>query len=214
MNALRRGDHLLIIPFQRRQSLYDLVIGRVHGHPAIQLHLALIAKWHTELIRGLHEWSRDELLSRHGSARSEALLAEIRKRGSRLSSGLAVKFWITRATLCPSDPEDIRRVAEVLGLDWIKDNYRKISQAAIRIRGLHRGLANRLNHWLSDRARGLVDSHDSEIVDQETQLTFGDLRASFLVVEVLHATSIQGPFLRATLGMISKGGQREASLSA
>jgi hypothetical protein len=133
------------------------------------------------------------------------LLKTLRGKGSRLSSTLAVEFWISGATLCPIDPEDIKRVAEILALDFVESHYRKIAQAASRIRGLHRGLSNRLNHWLHDRAQGGVASHDQAIIDDETGLTFGEVRDSFVITEVKESTAVVGPFLRSSLGIISRG---------
>lgn len=198
VRSLRVGDTVLVVPLQRRQALYDLVIARVHQHPAIQLHLALLNRWHSDLVQGYKDWSvRDR--------RVERLLSALRARGSRLSSSLAVHFWITGATLCPIDPEDIRRIAEVLRLDFVAAHYKKIAHAASRIRGLHRGLSNRLNHWLRDRAHGRVVSHDHEIIDEETRLTFGEVRESFVITEVQGLTPVVGPFLRSSLGIISRG---------
>lgn len=126
VRSLRVGDPVLLIPFQRRQGLYDLIVGRVHRHPAMQLHLALLARWHSDLIRGFQSWSRPTGGAVGGDRSPDALLQELRARGSELSSALAVRFWITGVTLCPHDPEDIRRVAEILGLEFTATQYRKI----------------------------------------------------------------------------------------
>lgn len=45
VRSLRAGDRILFIHGQRRQSLYELIISRIHQNPAMELHLALIQRW-------------------------------------------------------------------------------------------------------------------------------------------------------------------------
>jgi hypothetical protein len=198
VRALRVGDTALIIPSQPRQSLYALIISRVHQHPSIELHLALLRRWREDLQAGYQRWAQ---LHRDPLAR---LLQEIQDAGSSVTSMLAVRFWLNGTTLCPADSDDLLRVAELLNLAFVRARYRQIANAASRIRGLHRGLSNRLNRWLNDQARGMGDSHDAEVIDPALGLTFGDLRSSLIVAEVVSIREVPGPFLRDTLGLIER----------
>lgn len=209
VKALQVGDTTLLIPFQKRQNLYSLVISRVHKHPAIELHLALLRRWHEDLLVGFERWTLRKFgRPPHGATgryAAESLLQELCRLGSELTSALAVQFWVQGVTLCPNDPLDIRRVAQVLGLNFVEAQYQRIAAAASRIRGLHRGLSNRLNHWLFDQSYEMSHSQDREVIDSDTGLTFGDIRNSFVVAEVLEIRPIKGPFLRSTLGTIERG---------
>ena len=206
ISAIRPDDTVLIIPFHRRQSLYNLVIERVHMHPSIELHLAVLRRWHDELVVGFEHWS-----ARHGiyggsmRVATEAFLQRLQELGSSLTSSQTVYLWLTGSTLCPLDPKDIARVAEILDLEFSKRQHERIARAASRIRGLHRGLSHRLANWLSDWSRGILDSNDREVIDEETGLTFGDVRGSFLIVRVVAVGTVRGPFLRSSLGEVTKG---------
>ena len=158
-SALRPGDTVLIIPLHKRQNLYNLVIGRVHMHPSIQLHLAVLSRWHEELVVGFERWAANHGGS-GGSMRlaTQALLQKIQDLGSGITSSLTVHYWVSGSTICPLDPEDIARVGEVLNLEFAVEQQERIARAASRIRGLHRGLSNRLSNWLSDWSRGVADS--------------------------------------------------------
>lgn len=206
ISALRLDDTVLVIRFNKRQNLYNLVIERVHKHPSIELHLALLRRWHEELVVGFERWA-EKHSKNMGSMRSalQAFLKKLQDLGSTLTSSQTVHLWVSGTTLCPHDPKDIARVGEILNLEFVTKQHGRIAKAASRIRGLHRGLSNRLANWLSDWSRGIADSHDQQVIDEETGLTFGDVRASFLIVEVEAVETVRGPFLRSALGEITRG---------
>lgn len=193
---LRPGDRIVFIHGQRRQSLYEMLIQRVHAHPAIRLHLALINAWHEEVGRAYRTWSRQE------GRGYEDLLREVRARGCQRSAALTIRFWVTGEIICPSDPEDLRRMADVLGIAFIKEHYLRVSKAADRLRGLHRGLANRLNNWLRSQAAGIPSDDDDSVFDEELGLTLGDFRASLEILAVSSVQPVTGPFLRTSLSRI------------
>jgi hypothetical protein len=106
--------------------------------------------------------------------------------------------------LCPRDPQDLIRVAEVLNMTFVKQFHKFIIQAANRLRGLHRSLSLKLNHWLTEHATGGVYKNDDDLIDSELGLTFGDVRRSLLVLRVIEIRNVAGPFLRGSLGKAQK----------
>jgi hypothetical protein len=207
VRSLRAHDNVLIIPYQRRQSLYSLVIARVHQHKNMQLPLALLRRWHDELLVGFESWRRRGTKSaRHTESHAaELLLSEMKKLGTTLTSHQAIQFWVREVTLAPVNKEDLYRVAQILEMRFTSQHYERIAAAASRIRGLHRGLSNRLGHWLADRAQGVGDTHDRVVLDTELGLTFGDIRASFIIAEIVRIHEVKGVFLRGALGIIQRG---------
>ncbi len=117
---------------------------------------------------------------------------------------MTIQFWLRGLTLCSDDPEDLRRVAEVLSLPFIEQHYRRIGAAAERIRGLHRGLSIRLGYWLAQQSGGLHEAYDREVIDPELGLTFGDVRASMVIEKVKSIRRVSGTFLCSDLGTIRK----------
>ncbi len=208
VRSLRREELVLIIHGQQRQNLYDLIISRVHKHPSIELHLALIRRWQEDLRVAYLQWctrSVDENeLRALGPRNLDGLLKRMQARGSQLVSTLTMNFWLKGFVLCPLDPEDLRRVGEVLNIGFVQKYYRRISQAASRLRGLHRGLSNRLNRWLQDQITGAIQRNDDDIIDADLGLTFGDVRNSLLILRVRELELVNGPFLRSALGRLEK----------
>lgn len=208
VRSLRVDDRVVLIHGQRRQSLYDLVIARVHKHPSIELHLAMIQRWQEELRVSFVRWrtQRNDLsgITAYGSRDVDGLLRLMQARGSELVSPLTLQFWLRGLVLCPLDVEDLRRIAEILDMRFVRQYYQRIAQAATRLRSLHRGLSRRLSRWLADYAIGTADRTDNEVIDAELGLSFGDVRNSLLVLSVQAVASVTGPFLRSSLGQIER----------
>jgi hypothetical protein len=197
IRSLRVNDRVLLIHGQQRQNLYELIISRVHRHPSIELHLAMIRRWQEDIRVAFQNWQG------RGGKDLQELLRQMQERGSKLSSTLALSFWLKGYVLCPLDPEDLRRVAEILDMGFVRQFHARIAQAANRLRGLHRGMSKRLNRWLEDHAAG-VTQNDDDVIDTELGLTFGDIRNSLLVLCVVKIQTVTGPFLRSNLGWPQK----------
>lgn len=209
IRSLRVGDRVLLIQGQQRQSLYDLIISRVHKHPSIELHLAMIRRWQEDLKVGFENWrGGGNMVSKeqreYGSRDLNSLLREMQVRGSGLVSALTLSFWLRGAVMCPLDSEDLVRVADVLGMRFVQQYHDRIAKAATRLRGLHRGLARRLNRWLEDQALGTANRGDDDVIDAELGLTFGDVHNSLMLLDVVDTQNVPGPFLRSNLGRAEK----------
>lgn len=198
VSSLRKGDRVVVIHGQRRQSLYDLIIARVHRNPAFELHIALIRRWQEDFGVAYERWRR------YGVRNLDELLKLLREHGSMLTSPFTLRLWLWGRTLCPDDIEDLRRVAEVLEMGFVEQHFKRIGAAAARLRGLHRGLSNRLNHWLDRQAQGLSATDWDEQIDTELGLTFADFRNSLLILRVNDARVTTGPFLRNSLGRLER----------
>lgn len=196
VQSLRVGDRILFIHGQKRQSLYKLIISRVHNHPAIETHLALISKWQEELAHSF----RAHLTKRWTV---EDVLGHIQDKGSSISSPQTVRHWLSGRILAPDDPKDLVRLAETMDLPFVKQYYAQINRAAQRIRGLHRGLSIKLNNWLREQATGGGEAA-FEVFDEELGLSFQDFRDSLAILTVEGITKVSGPFLWNSLGTLEQ----------
>jgi hypothetical protein len=198
IRALKPNDCVIAIPEQRRQSLYDLILSRVHGHFTIELHLALIRRWQQDLVLAYRRWRL------HGVRNLEELLRQLQLRGSTLTHSTTLRGWLSGNILCPEDAEDLRRLAEVLDMVFVRSHYQKIDKAAKRLRGLHRLLARRLNSWLEEQASGSIKIKHDDVLDPELGITFDDFRNSLLILQVKNIQPIVGLFLRSSLGRFER----------
>lgn len=199
VRAVRAGDVVLAMPGQRRQSLYALLVSRVHRHPAIQLHLTLVERWHAELEEAIRRLTVSDTGGVYG------LLRQIRTRGSSITSVVTVYAWIRGAILCPQDPKDLLRVAEALDMAFTREHYRRIHAAANRIAGLHRSLSHRIGRWMEQQLSGGYGA--DELVDEldaDWGVRFSDFRDSLLLLRTEDAIEVPGPFLRARLGHFTR----------
>ncbi|MXZ20389.1 MAG: hypothetical protein F4Y84_07250 [Caldilineaceae bacterium SB0665_bin_25] len=190
------GDRVLFIHGQRRQSLYELIVSRVHNHPAIEMHLALISKWQEELAQSFR-------VNRAKGWTVEDVLTKIQRQGSSISSPQTIRLWMKGRILAPNDPQDLVRLARVMGLPFVEQYHFRIYRAAQRIRGLHIGLSNRLSHWLREQAKGGGES-SSDIIDEELGLSFQDFKDSLAILAVKEVTEVSGLFLLQDLGKLER----------
>lgn len=200
IRSIRQYDRILFIIGQRRQNLYDLIVARVHAHPAIELHLAMIRRWHEELPKAYGIWK-----NQHGG-NLELLLIALQKQGSLLTSTQTLRLWLNGAVLCPENEDDLRRMGQILNIAFVRANYRAIDKAAQRLRNIHRALARRLNRWLQQEATSALreGKPDTFMLDKELGLTFSDFRDSLLILRIDSIRRCQGLFLRSNFGQLER----------
>jgi hypothetical protein len=200
VRSLRAGDKILFIQGQRRQSLYELLVSRVHRDPVIAQYLALVRRWQDDLLRAFSERERESRIS------PESLLRDLRAKGSELTSPHTIRAWLHRLVLAPNDPEDLRRLAEVLSMGFVVKYYKQIHKAGRRLKGLHINLSARLNRWLaSGGAESIAASGDEDLIDAELGLTVEDFRHSLLQLQVIDVRQQPGPFYRPHMGRLEGG---------
>lgn len=200
VRSVRPGDEVLFIHGQERQSLYGLLVSRVHRDPVIAQYLALIQRWQEDLVRSYSEAERRNDLN------PDRLLGELRRRGSGLTSPHTIRAWLRRLVLAPNDAEDLHRVADVLSLGFVTTYFRQIHKAARRLKGLHINLSARLNRWLASSDAGSVVVGDmDDVVDSDLGLTVEDFRHSLVRLRVVGVTQQAGPFYRPHMGRLEGG---------
>lgn len=200
VRSLRAGDEILFIQGQRRQSLYELLVSRVHRDPVIAQYLALVRRWQDDLVRAFTEGERQ------GRVSPESLLQELQGRGSGLTSHHTIRSWLRRLVLSPNDAEDLKRIAEVLSMGFVMNYYKQIHTAGRRLKGLHINLSARLNRWLASSGAGSIAAGGAEeVIDAELGLTIEDFRHSLLRVRVLEVKQQRGPFYRPHMGRLEGG---------
>ncbi len=193
--SLKTGDYVLFVHGQRRQNLYELIVQRVHNHPAFILHVELIKRWQMDVAVAYQRWRKQGGIRRNIGD----LLVKLQEQGSSIAVPLTVEGWIHGLRLCPNDKEDLQRIATILDMDFVKRNYQRIYKAAQRLRGKHRSWGRQLNHWL---LHGVSSESENHLIDEELGLSFQDLKGSLLHLHIHSIRYVQGPFYRGNLGKI------------
>lgn len=193
VRSLRLGNVVIFINGQQRQSLYDLIVSRVHDHPTFSLHISLILRW------------QDELLTCFKAAKIplSTVLKELQAKGSRIKTETAIRFWLLGYVMCPEDSKDLQRIAEILDMPFVKQYYSHIDKAARRLRGIHISLARKLNTWLEQEF--FSENHHSfnDVIDAELGLEFRDFRDALRILTVESISEQTGIFLKTDLGRLT-----------
>ena len=192
VRSLGVNDVVMFIDGQNRQNLYELIVSRIHAHPSIALYISLIQRWQEEI--------------RERAIRSnlvlEKILNQMKQRGSRLQTSQTIRLWIDGQVLCPNDPLDLQRIAEILKMSFTQQYHQEIARAATRLRGIHIGLSRRLNQWLQ---HGAVEASPDEIDDfTDLGITFNDFQDALRLLTVKEVKQEEGIFLIADLGQLSE----------
>ena len=194
VRSLRVNDVVLFIHGQNRQNLYELIVSRIHAHPSIALYISLIQRWQEEI--GERAIRSNLVL--------EKILNQMRQRGSRLQSSQTIRLWIDGQVLCPHDPSDLQRIAEILKMSFTQQYYQEIASAATRLRGIHIGLSRRLNHWLQHGAVEASPDQIDDFIDTELEITFNDFQDALRLLTVKEVKQEEGIFLISDLGQLLK----------
>lgn len=195
--SLRSGDEILFIQGQRRQSLYELLVSRVHRHPLIAQYLDLVRRWQDDFGRAFADAERT------GKSSPERLLADLQAKGSSICTTATIRAWARRQVLAPSDAMDIKRIGDIFSLGFVQQYFHQIHNARGRLWGLHINLSARLNRWLeSSEAGSAAVAYADNVIDAELGLTVEDFRHSLLRLRVVAVVVKHGPFYRPTLGRL------------
>ena len=194
IRSLRVGDTVLFIQGQQRQNLYELIVSRVHAHPSFALYLNLIQKWQDEVVQG----------AKMSGLTPEEILSRMRQRGSQLQTQQAIRLWLDRGVMGPSDPKDLGRIADVLDMSFVKQYQSQIVRAASRLRGIHRGLARKLNSWLQRGAVEATPEQMNELIDPDLGIAFNDFQDALRLLTVKEIEQVEGLFLTSDLGQLSE----------
>ena len=189
------GDRVLYIFGNRQQTLYELIVSRIHDEPEIQVHLNFIQRWQEEVQRQFRIWIQK------GHTVDE-LFREMRRRGSSLRTSLAIRLWCEGLTLRPRDQEDLLRVAEILDMPFTRQCHEQVHRAGDRIHGLHIQVSLRLRYWLQHGA--METDMRNDVIDERTGLTFGDIQDALLPLKVRRLEEVDGPFDFMSLGQIER----------
>lgn len=198
VRAIKEGDKILFIDGQKRQSLYSLIISRVHRHPAMLIHVALVDKWQDELAVAYRHWTKKK--RRRGY---KQLLEKLKSHGSSIQTSVTIQNWLSGRTLCPDDKEDLDRLANILDLSFLKKNSQRVYKSAKRLRIKHRSWGRKVNQWIKKSIFGSHGYQDVKL-DEELNLSISDFRDSLLILNVERKSVKEGLFLTDNLGKLEK----------
>ena len=160
---LRAGDQIIVPKGTGRESLFQRLVDVKHRDDDIHDLTDVLSRWRRACRTVL------DVADNHREA-TEILQAE----GLTVTTQLAA--WASGDTIAPQDPEDIRRIGELVGDEWLSLNWRRVSMIATHLRGLHISIGHRISAAMQEVAEGAgpnlnalaleLGSDASEILDE------------------------------------------------
>lgn len=178
VNALEHGHQLIIVNPAARESIAYRILSAKKGADTDQADNLTIRRWRLELENGI---------LRLGLTHSE-VLRRIQKLGSQRISSLVVGQWVRGDVLGPLDTRDIYRLGQVIGSDWLIQNWERIGFALLMVRSGHRLLGRHITRIIQRAAVGEYElpERDEEFL-QQIGITMGELQdaVSLLAIEAV-----------------------------
>lgn len=177
-SSVGEGSVVVMIQGAVRDSYYGILLDLLHDTPDMKPHLENIELWHRELRTGYRKY-------RSWLPYSE-ILRRIRQLGSSIQATETVRNWVKADVMGPDDPEDVRRMGEVLGSEVLKNNWRAVARSLETIRRLHRVVATELNEVIFGDRR----TEFRHPLLRDSGITPADFRGA---LEFVRVTKVESP---------------------
>ena len=185
-DSLEPGDRLIVVAPEAREFIASRVLSARRDEERDTPADRTIRQWQQELATGI-----DSLGLSHSD-----VLRRIRELGSRRATSGVIRQWAAGEVLGPLDPQDIRRVGEVVGSEWLRANWRSVGAALFAVRNGHRVLGRRITQVIQKAALGEheISTKDKDFLAQ-LGITMGRLQdaVTVLTVEQISADAVMVP---------------------
>jgi hypothetical protein len=193
-DELQVGDRLVIVKPEAREFIASRVLAARRDEERDSQPHQIIRQWQEELKHGME---------RLGLGCSE-ILRKIKARGSARATPSAIRQWVTGEILGPLDPQDIRRVGEVIESNWLSENWQRVWSALFVVRNGHRLLGRRITELIQKKA--VLGSQDLASKDEkflnEVGITIGALQDAVTVLSVEQIIPDAGMFPIDRIGRV------------
>lgn len=146
------GDTVVLVD-SAAEDIYDLFLESAHEKEKIRKCESIVERWQGTLKDGLEEMSAAELL------------AELQEQGSEITDPDTVEMWADGSAIGPRDPEDVRRVLEVLDPE-MAPTWEATVQAMKDIRTEHRQIGKQARKAIESRMASSMVGELSESLDE------------------------------------------------
>jgi hypothetical protein len=176
VDALEPGHRLIIINPDAREAIAHRILVARQGEETDQTVGQFIRRWQQELSEGMKRlgWTYGEVLRR------------IQGLGSQRADQAVIGQWARGDVLGPLDVRDIDRIGQVIGSDWLIENWQRVGAALLMIRSGHRVMGRQITRIIQKAAVAdyVLAPQDEEFLRQ-IGITIGELQdaVTLLIVE-------------------------------
>jgi len=175
VDALEPGHRLIVVNPAARESIAHRILAAKQGEETDQAAGQFIERWQQELSEGI---------KRRGLTYSE-ILHGIQKLGSQRADQTVVGQWARGDVLGPLDVQDIYRIGQAIGSDWLVQNWQQVGLALLMVRSGHRLLGRRITQIIQKAAVGDYElaRQDEEFL-QQIGITMGELQDAVTLLTI------------------------------
>jgi len=182
------GDRLIRIDPVLRESLREKIFSAnplEQSEPELQ---TIAKRWRAELAAGIHAPRSDRDIGEsltHGE-----VLSRIKALGSTIVTPATIGHWARGTVHGPRDINDILRVGQAVGSQWLMDHWREVGLALIAIRSGSISLGHQITKLIQRAALGDLElSEDEQQFLEQTGITMGELQDAATLVTVTAVSS-------------------------
>lgn len=184
LEDLLPGDRLIQIDPVLRESLRGKIFSAnplQQSEPQLQ---TTAKRWRAELAAGIHAPGSDRDIGvslTHGE-----VLSRIKALGSTIVTPATIGHWARGTVHGPQDINDILRVGQAVGSQWLTDHWREVGLALIAIRSGSISLGHQITKLIQRAALGDLElSEDEHQFLEQTGITMGELQDAATLVTVM-----------------------------
>ena len=175
VDALEPGHRLIIVNPAARESIAYRIFAAKGEEESDEANIRTIKLWQLELENGI---------LRLGLTYSD-ILRRIQELGSVRISSLVVGQWARGDVLGPLDRRDIYRIGQVIGSEWLIQNWQRVGLALLMVRSGHRLLGRHITRIIQRAAVGdsELTKRDEEFL-QQIGITMGELQDAVTLLAI------------------------------
>jgi hypothetical protein len=192
LTDLLPGDRLIRIDPVLRESLREKIFDAnplQQNEPELN---SIAERWRAELVASLHAGRK----SGRERLTHTQVLSRIRARGSTIMTPATIGHWARGAVRGPQDINDILRVGQAIGSEWLMDHWREVGLALIAIRSGSISLGHQVTKLIQRAALGELElSEDERQFLEQTGITMGELQdaATLVIVTAVSSETTEVP---------------------
>lgn len=162
VKSVQSEDRVVLVDQGIRTDLFHLVTSRLQELPEFAGTVALV-----------REWQARAAAAHDSNLTYQEILREMQEKGTRITTEAAISHWVHGRVHGPNDAEDIRRLGEVVGDEFLVKRWKPIGRALKTMRRHHRKMARSLARILD--AASPEELEDDEYFDRRLGIHLSEL---------------------------------------
>lgn len=198
VNNVKEGESMVIVKNSIKNNLAQEIIKKADKHPKMQRLKFLVNSWVIILRKGMlaNKDSPKRFLIKLNRLQEDEKIAEVK-------NWITVQLWRDGYTIGPQNSKNIKLIGKIYNEPFLIDNYREVSAAISRLRGIHQTLLRRFNEFALRAGVKTISYTADEMLDEEFNLHLEDF-AGMVSIEKIKSIDLNATAERSKLDRLIK----------